>query len=120
VEKYHIVGFKKECFVWTKTIGIKMDKNHFTDLKDKIIRQVEKIRDREYVGDAGAGMVKVTVTADLHVTKVEIDHTVFGETAPKIIDNLDFLADLFKAAINQAIDKSNEDLQNLGFQSVQF
>lgn len=97
-----------------------MDKNYFSDMKAKFEQQIEQIKKKEYTGDAGAGMVKVTITADLRVTNVQIDHTVFAKTAPEMINDLDFLADLFKAAINQAIEKSTIDLQNCGFCDVQF
>lgn len=74
------------------------------------IEQFEEIRKKEYTGEAGAGMVKVTVRADMTITKVEIDHTMFAKTAPEVISNLDFLADLFRAATNQAIERGNEGL----------
>jgi len=96
-----------------------MEQNYLSEMKAKFEQQLAELGRKEYVGDAGAGMVKVTITANLQVTKVEIDHTVFAKTAPEMINDLDFLADLFKAAINQAIDKSNKDLQNYGFPSVQ-
>ncbi|MHA2280292.1 MAG: YbaB/EbfC family nucleoid-associated protein [Promethearchaeota archaeon] len=98
-----------------------MDQNYFSEIKEKVTRQIEEIKNREYTGDAGAGMVKVTIRADLQVTKVEIDHTMFAKTAPEMIKDLDFLADLFKSAINQAIEKSGKDLtESYGIPSVQF
>lgn len=79
-------------------------------LKEELIKNFDRIREREYVGDAGAGMIKVIVKADMTVTKVEIDHTMFAKTAPEMLNDLDFLADLFKAATNQAIRRGNEGI----------
>lgn len=86
-----------------------MDQNYISNLKAR----AEEIKNKEYTGDAGAGMVKVTMTGDMRITNVRIDHTIFAKTAPEIIDNLDFLADLFKAATSQAIEKSVKDVQAL-------
>ena len=99
-----------------------MNQNYLSEMKDKLAGQIEKMKNKEYVGDAGAGMVKVIVRADLQVTKVEIDHTIFAKTAPEIINDLDFLADLFRVAVNQAIEKSNKDLAKnyYGFTDEQF
>jgi DNA-binding protein YbaB len=91
-----------------------MNENLVEDLKDKMANQLEQLKQREYTGDAGAGMVRVTVTADLRIIKVEIDHTMFAKTMPEMVDDLDFLADLFKAAASQAIDKSNKDVMQSG------
>lgn len=86
----------------------------------EMVEQFEEMAKKEYVGEAGAGMVKVTVRADMIITKVEIDHTMFAKTVPELIENLDFLADLIKAATNQAIERGNEGLiQNLGEEILQ-
>lgn len=79
-------------------------------MEKEIIKNFERLSKKEYIGEAGAGMVKVTVRADMAVTKVEIDHTMFAKTAPEILDDLDFIADLFKAAVNQAIQRGNEGI----------
>lgn len=93
-----------------------MNQDNLIKLKDKFTKHIEKMRENEYVGDAGAGMVRVTVKADMRVMKVEIDHTMFAKTAPEIIKDLNFLADLFKAATNQAIERGAQDLaQTYGF-----
>ena len=57
------------------------------------------------IGEAGGGMVKVHMNANMIITRVEIDKTVFADTVPEIIDDLDFMADLFRAATNSALDK---------------
>ena len=50
-------------------------------------------------GTAGAGMVKVTVTGDQKITKVEIDPQVTNE-------DREMLQDLIVAATNNALDKA--------------
>lgn len=96
-----------------------MDKNYLKDLKNKLIGKVEEVKNKEYTGEAGAGMVKVTVRADMYVAKIEIDHTMFAKTVPKMINDLNFLADLIKAATNQAIERGTKDLaQTYGLQGV--
>lgn len=78
--------------------------------QEQMLERLKKLQTQEYTGEAGAGMVKVTVRADMTVTKVEIDNEMFAKTAPEILEDLDFLADLFKAATNQAIERGNEGL----------
>lgn len=73
----------------------------------KIISEMMK---KEYTGESGAGMVTVNVNSKLIVTKVKIDPTVFAKTVPEMIDDLGFMEELFKAAVNQAIDRATEDL----------
>ena len=63
-----------------------------------------------YVGDAGAGMVKVYMRKDMVVVKSEIDHTMFPNNLPKLIEDLSFISDLFTAATNQAIEKIYADI----------
>lgn len=70
---------------------------------------VDNITNTEYTGDAGAGMVKVTIKG-ITITKVEIDKDIFAKTMPKILDDFDFMAELFKAAANQAIQKANTQI----------
>ena len=65
---------------------------------------------QEFTGDAGAGMIKVTVDGKMHVIKVEIDPEVFAKTAPEMVEDLEFMADLFKAATNQAIQKASQSV----------
>ena len=76
----------------------------------EMLEKLKEISKKEYVGDAGAGMVKVVIGSNFLISKVEIDHTIFAKTAPEIFNDLDFLADLFKAAANQATERANTDI----------
>ena len=77
-----------------------------------LMRQAQQMREQmEYMqkglatqtveGTAGAGMVKVTASGDLKVTKVTIDPQVVGE-------DREMLQDLIVAATNNALDKARE------------
>jgi len=76
--------------------------------KDKVIASLYEVKGREFVGEAGAGLVKVTVAGDMRVTRVEIDPDMFA--SDRRLDDLGFLADLFKSAVNQAIGRGVEGL----------
>jgi nucleoid-associated protein EbfC len=66
----------------------------------------EEIADVEVEGTAGGGAVKVVVTGDLRILRVEIDKGVFdGEPDP---DDLEMLGDAVTAAVNEAIEKAQE------------
>jgi len=62
-----------------------------------------------YTGNAGAGMVKVSIDSDFIITKVEIDKEVFAQTIPEVFDDFQFMEDLFLSATNQAIDRAIKD-----------
>jgi DNA-binding YbaB/EbfC family protein len=77
-----------------------------------LMRQAQEMREKlEYMqkglatqsveGTAGAGMVKVTATGDMKITKVEIDPQVAGE-------DRQMLQDLIVAATNNALEKARE------------
>ena len=54
----------------------------------------QEIAKAEVTGEAGAGMVKVTLTGNHQATRVVID--------PSVIDDIEMLEDLVTAAINDA------------------
>lgn len=62
--------------------------------------------EENFIGEAGGGMVKVHISSNLNIIQVEIDKTVFANSMPKILEDLNFMSDLFKAATNAAIDKA--------------
>lgn len=57
----------------------------------------EKLKDEEVTASAGGGMVKVTISGDLIVKRVEID--------PEAVDleDVEMLADLVLASVNEAL-----------------
>ena len=70
---------------------------------------IDEVKNSECVGEAGAGMVKVTIKG-LTITKVEIDKDMFTKTMPEVLEDFGFMAELFKAAANQAIQRANEQV----------
>ncbi len=55
----------------------------------------EEIEKMEVVGEAGGGMVKVTMTGKHELVKVEIDDS--------LMDDKEMLEDLFAAAVNSSV-----------------
>ncbi len=60
----------------------------------------EEIAKMEVSGEAGGGLVKVTMTGKHELVKVEIDDS--------IMDDKEMLEDLFAAAVNSAVRKVEE------------
>jgi len=61
-----------------------------------------RLAEETVVGTSGGGAVKVTVTGDQHVTKVEVD--------PEFLKDADaeMLQDMLLTAVNQALDNSRK------------
>jgi hypothetical protein len=62
----------------------------------------EKLKDEEVTASAGGGVVKVTISGDLIVKRVEID--------PEAVDpeDVEMLADLVLASVNEALRSAQE------------
>lgn len=75
-------------------------------MMDEFAPYKELAAQETYEGNAGAGMVVVKVNGLMQVVDVKIDPTVFKNSVPEILDDLDFMSDLFKSAVNQAIDRA--------------
>lgn len=60
----------------------------------------ERATRREVVGEAGGGLVKVTATGGLTITRVELD--------PITVTDVEMLQDLITAACNDALKKAKE------------
>lgn len=69
-------------------------------------RAQEELSEREVEGSAGGGAVKVVVTGDQRVVRVEINPNVFDGEPDS--DDLDMLGDAITAAVNDALDKIRE------------
>jgi DNA-binding YbaB/EbfC family protein len=82
----------------------------------QLARQAQKLQDdmeavsaeletKEYEAAAGGGAVKVTVTGKMELTKVEIQ--------PEVVDpdDVEMLADLVRAAVNEAIRIASDTAQ---------
>ena len=64
----------------------------------------EEIANMEVVGEAGGGMVKVTMTGKHEVKRVQIEPQVISE-------DREMLEDLIAAAINDAVNKVDQQTQ---------
>ena len=63
-------------------------------------RAQEELAQLEVTGQAGAGMVEVTMTGRHAVKRVRID--------PSVADDLEMVEDLVAAAVNDAVNRANE------------
>ncbi|NKB39163.1 MAG: YbaB/EbfC family nucleoid-associated protein [Gammaproteobacteria bacterium] len=74
-------------------------------VQENLQKTQEEIANTEVAGEAGAGLVKITMTGRHDVKKVEIDPLVFK-------DDKEMLEDLIAAAVNDAnrkVEKFSED-----------
>ena len=80
-------------------------------VQENMVKMQEELQNLEVTGEAGAGMVKVTMTGRHDVKKVEIDPDLLTEEKT-------LLEDLLAAAVNDAVRKvesaSKEKLGVLG------
>jgi DNA-binding YbaB/EbfC family protein len=67
-------------------------------MQEKMQKMQEEVQNMEVVGEAGAGMVKVTMTGRHDVKRVVIDPSLGSE-------DLEMLEDLIAAAVNDAVRK---------------
>ncbi len=66
------------------------------EMQAKFARVQEQLAEREVIGEAGAGMVKVTMNGRHDVRRVDVDPSVLGEEKS-------VLEDLLAAAVNDAV-----------------
>ncbi len=74
-------------------------------LQEKMQRMQEEVAQMQIIGEAGAGMVKITMTGRHDVKRVEIDDSLIG-------DDKEMLEDLVAAAINDAVRKVESETQS--------
>lgn len=72
------------------------------EMQDKMAKVQQEIARMEVTGEAGAGMVKVTMTGSHSVRKVDIDSSLLGD------DDKEMLEDLIAAACNDAARRVEE------------
>ena len=72
-------------------------------MQERMQKMQEQLAQMEVVGEAGAGMVKVTMTCKHDVKRIEIDPSLL------VAEDKDMLEDLVAAAFNAAVRKA-EDL----------
>jgi len=74
-------------------------------MQEKMAQVQEGLESKTVVGEAGGGMVKVTVTGKQHLVKIEIDREVVDP------EDVDMLEDLLLAATNKALEESTRMAQ---------
>lgn len=72
-------------------------------MQENMQKAQEELAQLEVTGQAGGGMVEVTMTGQHAVRKVSID--------PTLTDDLEMLEDLLAAAINDAVNRITEATQ---------
>jgi hypothetical protein len=70
-------------------------------MQEKMAKAQEELANMEVVGEAGAGMVKVTMTGSHSVRRVELDDSLME-------DDKDMIEDLLAAAVNDAVRRVEE------------
>jgi DNA-binding YbaB/EbfC family protein len=75
------------------------------EMQEKMQRAQTELANTEVEGQAGAGMVKVTMTGRYDVKRVTIDDMVIGE-------DKEVLEDLLAAAVNDAVKKVEANSQS--------
>ena len=75
-------------------------------MQRKLEETQEELAKKEYVGQAGGGAVKVTLSGEKKVLKVEIDKAAVDP------DDVETLEDMILAASNQALNAADEDSQS--------
>jgi hypothetical protein len=73
-------------------------------MQENMRKAQEELANTEVEGQAGAGLVKVTITCRFAVKKVAIDQSLLGE-------DKDMLEDLVMAAMNDAVQKAEAATQ---------
>jgi nucleoid-associated protein EbfC len=73
-------------------------------MQENLKKAQEELGSIEVSGQAGGGMVKVTMTARMEVRRVQIDPSAIGE-------DHEMLEDLIAAAFNDAVNRANEASQ---------
>jgi len=72
-------------------------------MQENVQRAQEELGKLEVTGNAGGGMVSVTITGRMECRKVRIDPSVLGDA--------EMLEDLIAAAYNDAVNKVNAESQ---------
>ena len=70
-------------------------------MQERLQKAQDEIARMEVTGESGAGMVKITITGNHEVRRVEIDDSIFG-------DDKEICEDLLAAAYNDAHRRSEE------------
>lgn len=74
-------------------------------MQERMQKAQAEIAEMEVVGEAGAGMVKVTMLGNHNVRRVQIDPSLLAD------DDAEMIEDLIAAAINDAVRRVSESSQ---------
>ncbi|MBB1089051.1 YbaB/EbfC family nucleoid-associated protein [Lysobacter sp. SG-8] len=72
-------------------------------MQENLQKAQEELANVEVTGNAGGGMVSVTLTGRMECRKVRID--------PSVLSDPEMAEDLIAAAINDAVNKANQESQ---------
>ena len=76
------------------------------EVQENMQKMQEELANLQVLGEAGAGMVKVTMTGRHDVKHVEIDASLLtGGADANVAENKEMLEDLLAAAVNDAVRK---------------
>lgn len=75
-------------------------------MQRKLEETQEELAKKEYVGQAGGGAVKATVTGAKQLTKLELDKDAVDP------EDVETLEDMIIAAVNQALETAEADSQS--------
>ncbi len=75
-------------------------------MQRKLEETQEELAKKEYVGQAGGGAVKITVSGEKKILKVELDKDAVDP------EDVETLEDMILAATNQALSAADEDSQS--------
>ena len=70
-------------------------------MQDNVKKAQEELAGVEVTGQSGGGMVSITMSGKMEVRRVRID--------PQAMSDAEMLEDLITAAINDAVNKANEE-----------
>ena len=70
-------------------------------MQDNLKRVQEELAVLEVTGQSGGGMVSITITGKMEARRVHID--------PSLLGDAEMLEDLVTAALNDAVNKANEE-----------
>ena len=70
-------------------------------MQDNVKKAQEELAGVEVAGQSGGGMVSITMSGKMEVRRVRID--------PQAMSDTEMLEDLITAAINDAVNKANEE-----------
>lgn len=83
------------------------------EMQQKMQRLEQEIAQSEVTGEAGGGMVKITMTGRHDVSRVHIDDTLLGGDARENLvgEQKQMLEDLIAAAMNDAVRRAEKNRQ---------